>query len=526
VGYIGLVVSALFLWMGCASQGNLTGGPKDVTPPRLDSLQSTTNMQTNFIPEGVVLHFDEYINLKDPNKQIIISPPLTYLPQFKIRGKTLTVRWNEKEVLKQDLTYTIQFGDAIQDFTENNILKDFKFIFATGPQIDSMVLEGKVVDAVTQKAAEGITVMLHIGMEDSTILKDKPYYFAKTDKEGKYKIENIKKASYKLSCIKDENLNFLYNEGVDAIGFDVNGVDFSNDSIRILTRDLEVSPPVIPIKLPNLAHPFPGVLKGKFNQKPNRPLQISTSLGEKASHEVFQDSIYIWYKFPQDSFLVRVEADSFRIGAPKSLKNPFAKSLKLQSGRSIRSVDTIMIAWPFPIDSFDVSSVKIRLDSTQTMGIRSRFLVPSRRRLALLLEQPSPAKYTIQVDSAAIRDVYGNVNQAFVDGFEIISPEKLATIDFSFEGLDSSKIYQVSIKEGDRVLRSFSLQGVSTHRLLLSELWPVAHSVEILEDTNGNGYWDAANYWQKVPAEKIKKFPLEKLRENWTLEAKINWLSE
>lgn len=102
----------------CASTGNPSGGKKDEKPPVMDSLRSVAGRQVKFKPRELVFYFDEFIEVKDATKQVLVSPPLTYIPKIKAKGKRLSFIFDEKEVLKDDATYTINFGDAIVDYQD------------------------------------------------------------------------------------------------------------------------------------------------------------------------------------------------------------------------------------------------------------------------------------------------------------------------------------------------------------------------------------------------------------------------
>ena len=46
--------------------------------------------------------------------------------------------------------------------------------------------------------------------------------------------------------------------------------------------------------------------------------------------------------------------------------------------------------------------------------------------------------------------------------------------------------------------------------------------LEIITDKNGNGRWDSGNYDLKTQAEPFSTTQLEKLRENWEVDAEIS----
>ena len=63
----------------CAKRGSITGGLKDTLGPEL-KISFPKKFSTDFKGNEIKLTFDEYIKLKDLNKQLIISPPMKYEP--------------------------------------------------------------------------------------------------------------------------------------------------------------------------------------------------------------------------------------------------------------------------------------------------------------------------------------------------------------------------------------------------------------------------------------------------------------
>ena len=66
-----------------------------------------------------------------------------------------------KDTLESNTTYSMNFGNAIRDVNEGNIMKDFTYVFSTGPYIDSLELTGNVVLAEDGKIDTTMIVMLH-----------------------------------------------------------------------------------------------------------------------------------------------------------------------------------------------------------------------------------------------------------------------------------------------------------------------------------------------------------------------------
>ncbi|MGB4959127.1 MAG: Ig-like domain-containing protein, partial [Saprospiraceae bacterium] len=211
---------ALIFWMvGCASTGNPTGGPRDLLPPVLDTLSSSLDRQTNVKPKELIFLFDEFVEVRDPIKQVLVSPPLTYIPKVTHRGKKVTFVFDEKEVLRDDATYTINFGEAIVDFHEGNKLENFTYVFATGDQLDSLNLKGNIFDALTNTPDENMVIFLYDNLQDSAVSLERPFYFARPDKSGNFAFRNIKSDTFRIFAIKDENINYIYDLETEKIAF-------------------------------------------------------------------------------------------------------------------------------------------------------------------------------------------------------------------------------------------------------------------------------------------------------------------
>jgi len=119
--YIFLLIGIFGL--GCAQQGQLSGGEKDETPPQMDLANSTPNLQTNFEKQDLKFVFDEWLKLNDVYNQVVISPPLQKGQsgyEVSLKGKTVLFKFDDEEILRKNATYTINFGEAVQDLTERN----------------------------------------------------------------------------------------------------------------------------------------------------------------------------------------------------------------------------------------------------------------------------------------------------------------------------------------------------------------------------------------------------------------------
>lgn len=205
----------------CANPVMPIGGAKDTTPPTVLN-SNPGNYSVNFSGRVITIEFDEFIKLDKINQQALISPPTETNPEFRLKGKSLQVRFEED--LRPETTYTIFFGNAIVDLTESNPLEGFNFVFSTGSVLDSMSLAGNVRFAFDEKAGEGIYALLYRDVldtipVDSLPFKRKPYYVARADKKGVFRFRNLRNEAYLMFALEDKNSNFLYDKGGEALAF-------------------------------------------------------------------------------------------------------------------------------------------------------------------------------------------------------------------------------------------------------------------------------------------------------------------
>ncbi len=207
----------LFLISGCAQIVSPTGGNKDDKSPMVIAMKPE-NKTVSFNEKKITISFDEFIQLNSPSEQIIISPPMENKPTFNSKGKVLEIRLDGN--LLPNTTYTLNFGNAIGDNKENNIVSNLVYVFSTGQQLDSLTINGKVVDAFNNKPLKDVVVGLYLDetFNDSTIIKEKPIYFSKTDNEGEFSILNLPSKLFRFFAIKDDNKNLKWDKN-ESIAF-------------------------------------------------------------------------------------------------------------------------------------------------------------------------------------------------------------------------------------------------------------------------------------------------------------------
>ncbi len=211
------MIALLVLSYGCAQQGSPTGGPKDEDPPVVLRTEPS-NYSTNFDVNRITITFDEYLDMANFTQELVVSPPMEEKPEIRLRNKILIIEFEEE--LKEDATYTFNFGEGIRDLNEKNVLLNYEYVFATGNELDSLSVKGTLKNAYDLTVPEGpINVMLYEALEDSIPLKQIPYYVGRTDKEGNFAVNNLKTGTYKLFALKDGNNNFLFDLPNEKIAY-------------------------------------------------------------------------------------------------------------------------------------------------------------------------------------------------------------------------------------------------------------------------------------------------------------------
>ncbi|MBK5286380.1 MAG: Ig-like domain-containing protein, partial [Bacteroidia bacterium] len=202
------LIPVAFMFFSCATQQAPGGGPKDTIPPKVVHAVPE-GYSTNFNSTNIAITFDEYFQVKNLNEQLVVSPPLSSMPEIKIKSKTLFIHF--EDTLKESKTYTFNFGNAISDATENIALDNFQYVFSTGAEIDSEKVSGKVINSFNLEPVKGVAVMLYDSQKDSLPYLEKPSYFSKTKEDGTFTIKNIARGSYKLFALKEANNNYLFD---------------------------------------------------------------------------------------------------------------------------------------------------------------------------------------------------------------------------------------------------------------------------------------------------------------------------
>ncbi len=220
--YIFLVAILVTAFVNCARVAGITGGLKDTLPPVMVRVEP--NFGTlNFNAKSIYFEFDEYVQLKDLQKEFYTSPGMKKMPLATIRKRGFRV--DGLDSLLPNTTYALNFSSAVVDNNESNPLNDFRYVFSTGDYIDSMVMSGYAEDAQRGDSVSKAFVYFFdaaldsIPEYDSVVFNNKPEWIGRAQNNGIFMVQNLKPKDYRVYVVDDKNSNKQYDAGVDRIGF-------------------------------------------------------------------------------------------------------------------------------------------------------------------------------------------------------------------------------------------------------------------------------------------------------------------
>ena len=228
----------------CANVSSPTGGPKDTIPPALVKINPTAGT-IHFNDRIVRMEFSEPIQVKELTNQLIITPSIEGKYKTKLSKNSLEIAF--EEAFEDNTTYTFNFREAIQDLNEGNPAKELQLAFSTGAYLDSLTLNGQVKGVLTNEPVEDALVTLYRAKDTLNIFNSRPYYLAKTGKQGFFQFTHLKAGDYLLYASKDVNKNLMADPKNEPFGFlkDTLSITGNKDSLNINILSITINEPRI-----------------------------------------------------------------------------------------------------------------------------------------------------------------------------------------------------------------------------------------------------------------------------------------
>tara|TARA_Y100001935_G_C17278766_1_gene496217 strand:- start:63 stop:1685 length:1623 start_codon:yes stop_codon:yes gene_type:complete len=529
--FICIVISALVIF-GCAKRGNPSGGPIDSIPPVLVNASPKLN-SINFDSDEIRLTFDEWIKLENIQDQLIISPPIdkSSYEITPLSGVTKKVFLRFLDSLNPKTTYTINFGNSIQDNNENNPLTFFSYTFSTGETIDSLFIMGNIIDAFDQETDDYISLQLYRVdslFKDSIIYSDKPTYISNTLDSTNYKFQNLKEGKYLLIALKDLDNNYFFDPFYDKIGF--------MDSLIILPRDS-----IIDLKLfkeeTDLVWEKPHFINsekigfGYYGRLDMDKIKIESNIPDSVNFvftkEKDIDTLNLWLsKNSFDSLNFKlVESDTTKLTTVKfdRKKDSLMDSLNL-SPKTINVIDlneSFKISSNIPIDNVEDSLISVR--DIDSLVIPFSTKINSQLNEVFISFDVSPSdKYNIFIKPNAIKDIRGSVNDTL--NYNVVSQtlEDYGNIFLDIVGGNNSKYILQLLNSNNEIIKEYK-NAYSNSSYTFNYVRPGKYTFRLIEDLNSNDMWDTGNYIKRKQPEPVYYFPSEiDVRANWDLNETFN----
>jgi len=524
-----------FLISGCANVVAPTGGERDSTPPTVIS-SAPENLTTNFKEKEIRISLSEFFSLNNPASEIYLSPTANGKLKWRTRKKNLFIILPDS--LKENTTYTIHFGNSIVDISEGNKLEGFNYVFSTGPVIDSFRIQGILTDAKTQKPQKGSLVMLYSSADDSVVAKSKPDYFARTDESGQFVLDHLHEGNYRLFCLSDQNLNYLYDQPNEEIAF-VDSMISVDDTTAFYSLNSFLTATDKTVLLSTTTTDNKKISFAFNHEVKDFPLQLISD----SSQILFQsknktgDTLYAWIATKQsDSIFFQLNLNSKTDTIGVRLKSTVTPTKGLNPKFSIRTnlvgsknnyglmpSQKLELYFNYPLKSVAKDILPSIVIDTSKESKRTLIL----KRIDSLTQLPYAScnfefqpdlKYKVIIPAGLFEDVYGNKNDSAVFEFKQLSTTETGNLKLTVTLKDSVHHYIAQLKFANSMIKEWNLES-GKNIFSLQSLNPGAYKLQFIRDENGNSKWDSGDYWKKKQPEKIILYNKEiTVRPNWDLE--------
>ena len=491
---------------GCAKRGSITGGLKDTIPPVM-RFSSPENFSTNFNVKEIRITFDEYVKIKDVNKQLIISPPMQSAPVVTPTNASKYINIRIKDTLQPNTTYSFNFGSSIQDNNEGNPYQQFKYVFSTGAYIDSLEVSGTVKDAFNKDVENFVSVMLYEVDEkftDSVVYKQNPRYITNTlDSLKTFKLENLKEGKYMLIAMKDYNNNFKFNANKDKIAFRKEYITVPSDSAYQLKLFNEI--PSFKGQKPyqasgnRLVIPYEGnadkIEVTLRNGNENLPIKL-TKFPEK-------DSLQVWFQpIKPDSLGISIKKGNFDkefFVRMKEFKKDTLSLTAIQKG-TLHPRERFTINSTLPLADIDKANINLMNKDSVAVPFTTEY-DEFNQNLFIDFQREELQTYTMQLLPGSINSYLGTANDTLKYTLKTQAVNEYATMRVT---LLNAKQYPVIIELTNPKNEVMASQIVTDSAPTFFEgLLPSKYRIRIIYDTNKNGIWDTGNYLQKIQPEEV-----------------------
>lgn len=520
--YIPIVFLFLLSFTDCAKKGRPSGGLRDTIAPVI--LRSAPeNFTTNFKNNEIRITFDEFIKLKDISKELIISPPLKYAPIITPLSVSKVLKIKILDTLKDNTTYSFNFGNSIQDNNEGNLFPNYKYVFSTGSYIDSLTLKGTAIDALLPVTDFPTTVALYQvdqSYKDSLVFLEKPTYITTTINEtNNFELSNLKQGTYQLIALKEQTRNYTFQPKTDKIGFYKDLITIPTDSLFELRLFKEV-PDFKPTR-PKLESSN-RISFGYEGKTDNYQITLLTQMQEDFQYRIIKqpgrDTLNFWFKpkVTEDS-LVFVTKNKLQIDTTTvRFRELYSDSLRLTAinDRLISLGDTLKLKANTPL--ITINSEKISVVTKDSLAIDFVAQINTKENAAqIVFDKQEEQLYSITLRNGALTDYLSNINDSVVYRQQVKPIAEFASLNLTLDNADEFPLLIELIDEKFKVVKQTYLEANAP--VFFEHINPGKYFIRLIVDQNKNKIWDPGNFLDKLAPERVVYYPsIIELRANWS----------
>lgn len=496
----GSLLCCLALVTACASVRPITGGEKDTQPPAL--LRALpANRSTNFSAKTILLEFDERVQLERVRDRMLISPPLAERPDVRNAGPR-SVEINLNAPLSPNTTYTINLGECVKDLTEGNLTTGLTYVMSTGDDLDSAVVVGSVVNALSGAAEKDMIIGLYAPGDSSGFRRGRPAYMTRSDAAGQFVLANLPNEAFSLFALRDKNANYKYDLPNEEIAF-------LDAPIHTLVNDSDTTENVLRSFLPASSRQqirtYTTTLDGALELVMARPtdtvevrdvLRSSGTLSWTTEYNPTRDTLLLW---PSDTTLLAAGGyevrchgeilDTLRYRRTKPM--PFNMGAVLSGVRDDSTLNVVVRA-NRPLASIDSTRIQVRMDSVEV--IYALHHETSTRSFTATARTPGTSSIEFVLLPKALRDIYGGWNDTLRCTFGIVGDGSTGTMNLTLKGLDQQSGYLLQMFDSQRRLEREATIPAGTTRISWERLQPGMRTLLLISDMNHNGRWDTGEW--------------------------------
>lgn len=166
------------------------------------------------------------------------------------------------------------------------------------------------------------------------------------------------------------------------------------------------------------------------------------------------------------------------------------------------------INMPAPLARCDTASIHL-YTKVDTLWYRVPVDVQRRdsllRTYDVLAEWTAGSEYSLEVDSAAFEDIYGNVSKPFKQGIKISTLDEFSTIVLQLAGVTDTTYVVELLDQSEKTIKQVRTEANGD--AVFFYVKPGGYYARAFRDRNGNGVWDTGNYDANLQPEEVYYFP-------------------